>query len=70
MPDCGACLELSNRLDEALSTVNAILKRIEKALADIDPERVATLDRELDTAIARKNAAMTAWLHHRKSHEV
>jgi hypothetical protein len=62
-------LELSNRADEALSAVNAILKRVQQALADKDSAGVAALDLELDTAIARKDAAMNAWLHHRKSHE-
>ena len=69
MPDCVACLELSKSLDEALSTINAILERIEKALANKDAGGVAALDLELEGAIARKDAAMRAWLHHRKSHE-
>jgi hypothetical protein len=68
MSDCNTCSELSNSADDALSSINAILKKIDKAIADRDPERVAALDLELDSAIAHKDAAVSAWLHHRKSH--
>ena len=68
MSDCDTCSELSDRLEEALSNVNMILKRIQEAIADSDQQRVATLDRELESAITRKSEAFNAWLHHREHH--
>ena len=71
MPDCDICSELSNDVDEALSSVCVIVKRLETAMADRrrGPERVVPLDLLLlESAMARKSAAFNVWLDHQKSH--
>ena len=71
MPDCGICAELSNEVDEALSSVCVIVKRLRTAMADRGrgQERVAPLDLLLlESAMARKSAAFNVWLDHQERH--
>jgi hypothetical protein len=70
MPVCGTCSELSHSVDEALLSVNLILKQLQKAIEDRDPNRTAVLELELEAANACKDAAFAAWLEHRKGHDV
>ena len=67
--DCGTCSELSNSLDEALFSFYMTLKQLRKALGDRNQERVKALDLDLESAIARRDAAFLAWCDHRKNHE-
>jgi hypothetical protein len=69
MYSCSTCLELSTRVEEALSNVNAKLKGIEKAVGEKDQKLVAALDLELESAVAHKSAAFRDWRLHRKTHE-
>ena len=67
--ECDTCPELSNRLDETLLSVNAILKRLQNAVANRDLNRSGALELELERAMAVKDAAFQAWMQHRKSHD-
>ena len=71
MPDCGICSELSNDVDEALSSVTTIVKRLQTAMAKRGRGQESLTPLELlllENAMARKSAAFNVWLDHKKTH--